>query len=340
MMTRLRFGAVAALPDHSATVDLYRYMDDAGFGGLWIPDSQSLMREMTVSMTVAALHTERIRINGGVTNPLTRHPAVLAAGLASIDEVSGGRAGISISTGDSAVFNLGLRPAKMETLEHFITTMQELYRDGETTYQDRRVRLLWPERAVPITMAAEGPKTLRLAGRIADGVIIGMGLTPEVIEASMGYLREGLEEAGRTEQDIDVWWLAKWNIADSREEAVDEIRMGLAASANHAFRFHLDGKMVPQRYHDPIRQLQDRYVFEEHEKHGEQMRNAQLADEFGLKDYLAERFAIAGTLSEFIARCEQLHELGVRQIRLSAAGRAHEQLLRLVGDNVIPHFSE
>ena len=338
-MTRLRFGAVAALPDSGATVDLYRYLDAAGFAALWIPDTQSLMPEMTVCMTVAALHTERIQINGGVTNPLTRHPAVQASALSSIDQLSGGRAAISISTGDSAVANLGLRPAKTATLEQYIAALKALWRDKEATYQGRTIRLLWPERAVPVYMAAEGPRTLRLAGRIADGVIIGMGLTADVVEGSLQYLQEGLDDAGRTMDDIDVWWLAKWNIAESRQAAVEEIRMALAASCNHAFRFHLDGKFVPGEYHDAIHELQAEYRSWEHEKHGGGRHNAELVDRYGLKDFLARRFAIAGTVEDFIARCEDLHELGVRQIRLSVAGRDHAGLLRRVGDHVLPRFA-
>lgn len=338
-MTRLEFGAVAALPNLGASRELYTYLDRAGFTQLWVSDSQSLMHEMTVAMTVAALETERIVINGGVSNPLTRHPAMLASSLASIDEISGGRAALSISTGDSAVFNLGMRPAKLDTLTEFVTTMQRLWVDHETTYRDRTVRLMWAQRPVPIYMAAEGPRSLRRAGEIADGVIIGMGLTPEVIAGSLGYLQEGLDAAGRTMDDIDVWWLAKWNIANSKRAAIDEIRMGLAASVNHAFRFHLDGKFVPEEYHESIAAIQREYVFQEHEKHGEGLRNAQLTDEHGMTDYLAERFAITGSVGDFIERCEQLADLGVRKIRLSVAGHDHQRLLRVIGDEVLPRFA-
>lgn len=334
----IQFGAVAALPDYRATVDLYRYMDEAGFRALWIPDSQSLMPEMTASMTVAALDTQTIQIFGGVTNPLTRHPAVLASAMSTVDDISGDRVSVSISTGDSAVFNVGLRPAKLSTLEAYIRTLRDLWQKGEATYDGRTVRLVWPKRAVPIYMAAEGPRSLRLAGQIADGVIIGMGLTPEIVQGALGYLEDGLRDAGRSLDDIDVWWFAKWNIAASREAAVDEIRMALAASCNHAFRFHLEGKFVPPEHRDAVQQLQREYVFHEHEKHGDKKRNAQLVDELGLKEYLAERFAIVGTLDDFIARCWELHALGVRQIRLGAAGRNHEELVRRVGTDVLPLF--
>lgn len=209
---------------------------------------------------------------------------------------------------------------------------------GETEYEGRTIRLLWPHGPSPIYMAAEGPKSLRLAGRIADGVIVGTGLTHEAIEGSLRYLEEGLSESNRTLEDIDVWWMAKWNIAESRAAAVHEIRMGLAASCNHAFRFALEGKFVPVEYHDPIRQLQAEYAFKEHEKHGATLLNAELPDRLGLTEYLAQRFAIVGTVRDFIERCEELADLGIRQIRLSATGEDRPRLLRRVADEVMPNF--
>lgn len=75
-MPRMRFGAVAQVPEVQAAVRLYEYLDGSGFTALWVPDSQSLMHEMTSSMALAAARTSRIQVHGGVTNPLTRHPAV------------------------------------------------------------------------------------------------------------------------------------------------------------------------------------------------------------------------------------------------------------------------
>ena len=99
---------------------------------------------------------------------------------------------------------------------------------------------------MPIYLAAEGPRTLELAGRVADGVIVGLGLTPEVVRLSLAAIERGARAAGRTLDDVDVWWFAKTSLADRREEAIAPIKMALAASANHAFRFTLEGKGVPR----------------------------------------------------------------------------------------------
>jgi 5,10-methylenetetrahydromethanopterin reductase len=108
-----------------------------------------------------------------------------------------------------------------------------------------------------------------------------------------------------------VWWFAKTNLADSRSAAVEPIKMALAASANHAFRFTLQGKGVPAELHAAIRGLQRDYDAHQHEIAG--AANAALTDRWGLTDFLADRFAIAGTPADCVA-----------QIRRATAAGAHQ----------------
>ena len=104
--------------------------------------------------------------------------------------------------------------------------------------------------------------------------------------------------AGRSLSDVDVWWFAKTNLADTRAAAIDHIKMALAASANHAFRFTLEGKGVAPELHEPIRALQRAYDSHHHEIAG--AGNAGLTDRFGLTEFLVDRFAIAGTPADCV----------------------------------------
>jgi 5,10-methylenetetrahydromethanopterin reductase len=164
---------------------------------------------------------------------------------------------------------------------------------------------------VPVYLAAEGPRTLELAGRVADGVIVGLGLTPEVIRLSLAAIERGARAAGRTLGDLDVWWFAKTNLADTRAAAIEPIKMALAASANHAFRFTLDGKGVPPDLHEKIRALQREYNAHHHELPG--AGNAALTDRWGLTEFLADRFAIAGTPEDCAAQIRRAMAAGARQ---------------------------
>ena len=145
---------------------------------------------------------------------------------------------------------------------------------------------------------------------MADGVIVGLGLTPEVIELSLAAIERGARAVGRRLADLDVWWFAKTNVADTREAAVRPITMALAASANHAFRFTLEGKGVPAALHEPIRGLQREYDSHHHEIAG--AGNAALTDRWGLTDFLVDRFAIAGTPAECVVQIRRAMAAGAR----------------------------
>src|SRR3990170_2493028 len=197
------------------------------------------------------------------------------------------------------------------------STLKALLRGERVDIEGRSIHTQWIKRPVPLWIAAEGPRTLELAGELCDGVIVGTGLTPDVIDGSLACLQRGARKSGRSLADLDIWWFAKANIASIRAQAVGEIKMALAASANHAFRATLEGKHVPERHHEAIRELRRRYAFHQHEHLGPTA-NAALTDELGLTDYLAERFAIAGTPDECAATVERLRLNGVSQILITA----------------------
>jgi 5,10-methylenetetrahydromethanopterin reductase len=310
-MSSARFGIVF-LPESLATFgELCREAEASGFEWIGVADSQSVFHEMYVALTLAALNTSRVRVGPLVTNPQTRHLVVTASAMASIDELVRGRAILGIGSGDSAIYTLGAPPATVAGLEDAIVTLGRLT-SGEAVKREARTwQVHRTARRIPIYLAAEGPRTLELAGRVADGVIVGLGLTPDVIRLSLAAIERGARAAGRSLADVDVWWFAKTNVADTRAAAVEPIRMALAASANHAFRFTLEGKGVPAALHDPIRGLQREYNSHHHEIAG--AGNAVLTDRWGLTDFLVDRFAIAGTPGECVAQIRRAMGAGARQ---------------------------
>ncbi|HSB43274.1 MAG TPA: LLM class flavin-dependent oxidoreductase [Methylomirabilota bacterium] len=306
-----RFGIVF-LPDSlTGFGELCRETEAQGFDWLGVADSQSVFRELYVALTLAALSTSRIRIGPLVTNPLTRHLVVTASAIASVDELAGGRAVLGLGSGDSAIYTIGAPPATVAGLEDSILTLGRLTSGEPVDRGGRRWRVHRGNRRVPIYLAAEGPRTLELAGRVADGVICGLGLTPEVIALSLDAIEKGARAAGRRLEDVDVWWFAKTHLADTRAAALEPIKMALAASANHAFRFTLAGKGVPPDLHEKIRALQREYNAHHHEITG--AANASLPDRWDLTEFLADRFAIAGTPADCVAQLRRATAAGARQ---------------------------
>ena len=316
-------GVLFTPPEPGLMAELARVSEQAGFSLLAVGDSQSLFREAYVSLTVSGIATSRIRLMPAVSNVVTRHLAVSASSAATLDEATGGRMILGLGTGDSAVLNLSERPVKLADIEQAVSTLRTLFRGETVSYKGHQIHIRWCNRPVPIFISAEGPRMLRLAGRVADGVIVGTGLLPDIVASSLQAIEDGAKEAGRDPSEIEVWFFAKANIADSSADAITEIRMALAASANHAFRFTTDGKGLPPSLRAQVERRKNEYAYREHEDTAG-IHNAELVDRLGLTEYLAQRFAVAGAPHEVAQRLGQLTDTGVR--RLLVAGITRDPL--------------
>jgi 5,10-methylenetetrahydromethanopterin reductase len=93
-----------------------RLADEMGFSTLWVLDSHLLFHEVYTLLGALAVSTERIRLGTAGTNPLTRHPTVTASAFSTLAELSGGRATLGISVGDSALKSMNFEVARMATL--------------------------------------------------------------------------------------------------------------------------------------------------------------------------------------------------------------------------------
>ena len=333
----VQFATIPVVHNYAELPDLVRQIETWGFAALGVPDAHWLWPDCYVTLTQCALNSHRLRLGTFVTNPLTRHPAVTAGAIASINELAGGRAFLGIGTGDSAVYNVGFKAATVAQFREALLAIKGFY-TGETRYEGKTVRQVWVKRPVPLYVCAEGPKTLRLAGELADGVIVGSGLTPEVVYDAYGRIREGAEAAGRRLEDLDIWFFAKTNVAEDAGAAVDEIRMALAASANHAFRRTLEGKHIPPELRDPIEKLKAAYRPHEHELLGAERFHARLVDELGLKTYLTERFALVGTAKDCIGQIERAAAAGVQKIFLGPITGDPTRVLQTFAQEIMPRF--
>lgn len=309
----------------------------AGMRMIMTGDTPALLGDCYVGQALLAQHTSRARVGSFVTNPVTRHPVVAAAAASSIEALAPGRAFIGLGSGDSGVYNLGERPATLAQLEEYVGVLRDLWSTGESTYRGRTLRFQWSRRQLPIFLAPGGPRGLRLAGRIADGVVIETGVLPEVVDDALAHLRSGAEEAGRTLDDIEVWWHVRANLASSTDQAIAEIRSGLAGIGNRLLRFGHRGKHVPPRLLPAFQELQTRYQLLHHEESGtERVQNAPLVEELGLLDYLVERFALVGTPDDWITRLKELDRRGVQRFAIAAVMPDKGRFLDLFRERVLP----
>jgi len=181
-----------------------RRCETLGWDAAWQPDSQLRRRDTYVLLASAARATERITLGTLLANPMNRHPTVTASSIATIDELAPGRVVLGWGIGDTAVRLAGLRPARIKELEESTRLMRSLLDGQDVEVGAARPARLPHHRPVPIWIAAGGPRTLRMAGAVADGVFIRVGTHRANIARSIDAIRAGAAEAGRDPSKVRV----------------------------------------------------------------------------------------------------------------------------------------
>ncbi|WP_234476083.1 LLM class flavin-dependent oxidoreductase [Streptomyces sp. MBT65] len=195
-----------------------RRAEDLGFDQVWFPDSQLLWRDVFTTLTAAAFATERIGLGTAVTNLATRHPSVVASAARSVAELAPGRFTLGLGVGNSSVAPVGLPQTGSAALREGMSMLRALLDGREWDFEGKvRSRLRDPQPSVPLHLAASGPRNLRLAGEIADGVILLSGVSPRTLAAATARVREGAEAAGRNAERLPVTVSAFCEVTDDIE---------------------------------------------------------------------------------------------------------------------------
>lgn len=218
----LRIPGTSPLPQ---LVRLIQDVEAAGFDGAGILDSQLLCRDAFITLALAASETSRLNLFPAVTNPITRHVSVLAGGLQSAEELAPGRVQCVIGTGYTSATTIGRKPASLAEMRQTIVDLKALL-DGEAvTFPVTSGRLQFAaRRRIPVLMAASGPRSIELAGEVADGVMLMVGFTPGIVSAALERLEHGARRGGRRIDDLEIIWAVRAGTASTTEEARRQAR--------------------------------------------------------------------------------------------------------------------
>ncbi len=239
-MTRSGVEYGLGLPPASPVGDLLDLAVEAerlGYRWLWVNDER-LERDPFTLLAAMAERTERIRLGPGVTNPYSRHPALVATAMATLDELSGGRAVLGLGAGGTNHRALAIeRTAPADALREAVELVRALWAGESVTVDGRVVRTREarlgfdaPRPRLPIYVGARGPRVLELAGELADGVIVGNVATRQGWEYALGRIEAGAARAGRRLDDVKLTaWLYAC-IDDDEERALGAIRPMAATS--------------------------------------------------------------------------------------------------------------
>jgi 5,10-methylenetetrahydromethanopterin reductase len=175
---------------------------ELGFTHALIPDSQTILPDAYILAALALAATSRIHVGPLLSNPVTRHPAVIANAAATLGALAPGRAMVGIGAGDTAVFTAGLRPAKVADVGRALLLIRALLRGEAPDQGSRRAVPLPTQGTAELWGSASGPRAAKVAGAAADVVILRCGVRSENLNALADACEVGAREAGRRPDEL------------------------------------------------------------------------------------------------------------------------------------------
>jgi 5,10-methylenetetrahydromethanopterin reductase len=147
-----------------------------GFRRCWVYDEGLAARDVYVTLAAIAVATDRIALGPGITNPHTRHPGVTAAAVASLDEMSGGRAFLGLGAGGALTLDpMGIKPTKpLTSVRECVTACRALFSGDRVdmageSFRFDSAQLGFARPDIEIWLAGRGQRMMRTAGELADG---------------------------------------------------------------------------------------------------------------------------------------------------------------------------
>ena len=316
------------------SVERAQRAEQLGFEAIFFADSQMNNVDPYQVMAMCAVNTTKIRFGTAVTNMVYRDPTITANSFATLNEISQGRAIIGMGTGDGPVYSLGRTATRLADFEKGLRTMRDLLHDRGIDVPKSReraggnVKLKAGKRPVPIYISAEGPKTLAVAGRTCDGVILGTGFAKPVTDWARQRIAEGARLAGRSPDDIDIMPAGMIVVDEDGDLARRRVRSRMANRAHHNFRFTME--TVPEGEAAGVQRFMDNFDISKPIE--------ERIDPNFVTDYLLDRFTIAGTPRECIEKVKRLEADGIKRILITPPNAIYDQVMDLWGERVIAKY--
>ena len=202
------------------TADFIASCEEAGFSGVGIHDHQHSGRDVFLTLALAAQRTSTLTVYPATTNPVTRHPGVLASLAHTLEEIAPGRVRLTVGPGYLAVGNIGRPRASLNRMREAILSIRALLRGETVTFNgtETRLRNISPT-PTPIFMTAAGPRMVELAGEVADGALMLVGLHPLAIAAGRRRLEAGAARSGRGLADFKTIYITPMTVDEDGREA-------------------------------------------------------------------------------------------------------------------------
>jgi 5,10-methylenetetrahydromethanopterin reductase len=303
----------------------------SGFGNLWITDHFN-NRNVYVTLTAAAIYTNKITFGPGVTNPYMVNPVFTAQAIATLNELAPGRVVLGIGAGDKTTLDtVGVEMDRpLVAVQESVDVIRKMISGEMVAYKGQvfktaGAKFLFKSKGnVPVYVGGQGPKMLALAGKIGDGVLINAG-HPKDVEYAVSSVKEGVNAAGKKFNEIDVAAYTSFSVHEdikkANKAAVPVVSFIVAGSPPQVLERHgLDVKKA------------------------EEIKEALKANDWGrafsgVTPEMINAFSVCGTPDMCTERVAELLKSGILQFVVgSPIGANVREAINLIGEKIIPHF--
>jgi 5,10-methylenetetrahydromethanopterin reductase len=309
--------------------------EKSGFDFVWTSHDMFKVNSW-VTLTSIACSTSRVKLGNSILNPYSCNPAEIATYIATLDQISEGRAVLGLSAGAKEFLKwIGIDATRPLTrTKETVQLLRTLMRGERAEMHGREFQ--WTGEAylrfkplrsnIPIYIGGSGPKFLEYAGEAADGVLPIL-FPPEYADKAMSHILRGVRKAGRKLEDVDVVGCVWFSISEGSEFSGEEPLKALIAHYGPVFEnTTLNEIGLTTHDFDAIRVA----VREKGLKAGMNLVTPRMLD-----------LALHGNVDQCIERIEKLEKKGVTNIGLgSPLGADPEEAVKLVGKKVIPCFKK
>jgi 5,10-methylenetetrahydromethanopterin reductase len=302
-----------------------------GFSNLWITDHFN-NRNVYVTLTTAAIYTNKITFGPGVTNPYMVNPVITAQAVATLNEMAPGRVVLGMGAGDKTTLeSVGVEMQKpLAAIQEAVGIFRKITSGESVAYQGEVFKtagakfLFKPKGVIPVYVGAQGPKMLELAGKIGDGVLINAS-HPKDVEHAMGSVKEGIRQAGKNPDQVDVAAYTSFSVHEDLKKATK------AAVPVVAFIAAGSPPVLLERHGIDVQKT-------------EEIKAALKVNDWGkafasVTPEMIGAFSVCGTPDLCIERINELLKSGISQFVVgSPIGPNVREAINLISEKIIPRF--
>lgn len=296
-------------------------------------------RDVYVTLTAEALNTNEILLGPCVSDPYSRIPGLQATAIASLDEVSHGRALLTLGAGGAAFKELHLERKRPNiAIREAFYIIKNLLQGEEVTFKGKMFSVtkaktnLQTRRDIPIYIASRSPSNLELAGEIADGAVIAFA-SPQLLKDALEKIGGGARRAKRTLSDLKLIAWVYTSVSQDSKQAINNVRPFVTQAL-----LNTSPDMYPAMF-EGFKEDVASFLLACRKNGTEQ---AAYEDRNYLTDDVVRRFSVAGTPEECVEKLRDIVQLGIQTIWLRCFSAPysevnHEKVLIPFAEQVMPY---